>query len=64
MELHVTIKPDGRVEIDAVGYSGTKCLEASLPYEKDLGIITNRKKKPELFSEEGVFNAGRDRVNR
>ncbi len=56
-ELHITIKPDGSVEIDAVGYSGTNCLEASRPYEKALGATVStvsRKKKPEIFSDEGV----------
>ncbi|MFX4261260.1 DUF2997 domain-containing protein [Pelotomaculum propionicicum] len=64
MELHITVNLDGTVEIDAVGYSGTKCLEASQPYEKDLGIAEVRKKKPELLSEGGsVANAARNRVN-
>jgi len=51
-ELHITVKPDGTVEIDAVGYTGTKCLEASQGYEKVLGTVISQKKKPEIYSEE------------
>jgi hypothetical protein len=61
-ELHITVKPDGEVEIDAVGYSGTGCLEASRPYEKALGAVVNRKKKPEILS--GGSEAMNSNVNR
>jgi hypothetical protein len=62
-ELVFTVKTDGSVEIDAKGYSGTGCLEASRPYEKELGVVSERKKKPEILSGEGVkTNAGRDRI--
>lgn len=63
-EVHIIVKPDGTVEIDAVGYSGTKCVEVSAPYEKDLGAVSSRKKKPEILSGEGAatVNAGRNRV--
>lgn len=50
-ELHFIIKPDGTIEIDAKGFSSTKCLEASQSYEKDLGTVINRKKKPEILCE-------------
>lgn len=53
-ELLIKIKPDGSIEIDAVGYSGNSCLEASKPYEKDLGVTLSREKKPEILSGEGV----------
>jgi hypothetical protein len=61
-ELHIIIKPDGEVEIDAVGYSGTRCLEASRPYEKALGTVVSRKKKPEILS--GGSEAVNSNVNR
>jgi hypothetical protein len=60
-ELHITVKPDGEVEIDAVGYSGTGCLEASRPYEKALGEVVSRKKKPEILSTVGAV---KEDVNR
>ena len=62
-ELHIIVKPDGSVEIDAKGYTGTNCLEASRPYEKDLGVVAERKRKPEILSGEGVkTNGGRNRI--
>ncbi len=62
--MHIIIKPDGSVEIDAVGYGGTRCMEASRPYEKDLGVVAGREKKPELLAGEGVkTNARRSRAN-
>lgn len=45
-ELVITIKPDGSIEIDAVGYSGGECYEASRPYE-GVGRVMGRKEKPE-----------------
>lgn len=62
-ELVFTINSDGTVEIEANGYSGNECLEASRPYEKELGVVTDRKRKPEALSGEGVkTNNGRNRL--
>jgi hypothetical protein len=62
-ELHIIVKPDGSAEIDAQSYSGNDCLEASRPYEKDLGVVAERKRKPEILSGEGVkTNGGRNRI--
>jgi len=62
-ELVFTIKPDGGVKLEANGFSGNNCLEASRPYEKDLGVVTNRQRKPEALSGEGVkTNGGRNRI--
>jgi hypothetical protein len=63
-ELHIIVKPDGTVEIDAIGYSGTKCLEVTQGYEKDLGAIINRKKKPEIYSGEEVNEVNNDNRNK
>lgn len=61
-ELHIIIKADGSVEIEGVGYSGTKCLEASQDYEKALGAVISRKKKLEIYSdEEEVANSNANR---
>lgn len=53
-EVQVTIRPDGTVEVDAVGFTGTKCLEATKFYEKALGAVVERKKKPEMEGVSGV----------
>jgi hypothetical protein len=59
-EIVIRIK-NGQVQIEPVGFSGTKCLEATWPYEKDLGAVVERKKKPEFYSGEGVVQSGRER---
>jgi len=61
-ELYIIIAPDGSVTVEADGYTGSKCLEASRPYEKDLGVPLERRKKPEMFSGEGVKAGDRSRV--
>lgn len=60
-EIIIRIR-NGQVEIEAVGFSGSKCLEATRPYEKDLGAVVERKKKPEFLSGETVVERGRNRV--
>lgn len=60
-EIVIRIK-NGQVEIEAVGFSGSKCLEATRPYEKDLGGVVKRKKKPEFLSGETVIGRGKNRV--
>jgi len=62
-ELVFVIKPDGSVKLEAVDFSGTSCLEASRPYEKTLGSIVSRKKKPEIYSE-GMVKTGAGSRNR
>lgn len=37
-ELVIKYHPDGRVEIEGVGFVGQECLQASLPFEKALGM--------------------------
>ncbi len=62
-ELVFVIKPDGSVDLEGVDFSGTSCLEASRPYEKDLGLVVSRKKKPEIYSE-GMVETGAGSRNR
>ena len=46
-EINVDIGPDGAVSIDAVGFSGTDCEQATVFLEEQLGEIKARKHKPE-----------------
>ena len=46
-EIIVKIHPDGRVEIDAVGFSGKGCVEATKFLEEGLGRASSSRKKPE-----------------
>ena len=36
-ETRIVIRPDGRVEIEGVGYQGTECLEALQKLMESLG---------------------------
>jgi hypothetical protein len=47
--VDITIGPDGNVEkIEAFGFAGKGCIEATEPLEKVLGKVTNRVSKPEM----------------
>ena len=40
-------KTTGAVEIEAQGFEGLSCLEATQPFEEALGIVQDRTYKPE-----------------
>lgn len=40
----------GEVEIEAVGFKGQSCAQATAAYEKALGNVTATMKKPEYYS--------------
>ncbi len=46
-QINVDIAPDGSVEIDAVGFSGPDCEQATRFLEEALGEVTERSRKPE-----------------
>ena len=46
-QINVDIAPDGGVEIDAVGFSGPDCEQATRFLEEALGRVTQRDRKPE-----------------
>jgi hypothetical protein len=45
--IEVIVHPDGSLAIDAVGFTGTDCVEATAFLEKALGEPVYSKKKPE-----------------
>ncbi len=45
--VEVTIKPDGSIEIEAVGFKGGACEKATEAVEKALGVVASRRLKPE-----------------
>ena len=49
--IEVTIKPDGKVEIEAIGFKGGSCEKATQAIEQALGTIATRKKKPEFYQQ-------------
>lgn len=57
-EIIVTVKPDGTVQVEAVGYIGRECLNATKPFEDALGVISNRKPKPVMLQESDENEVG------
>ncbi len=47
--IEVIVKPDGTLEIDAVGFKGADCEKATAFLERALGRNTGKVKKPEYF---------------
>ena len=50
-EIHIDIAPDGGLQIDAVGFSGTDCEQATRFLETALGQIARKQKKPEYYQQ-------------
>ncbi len=67
MGKHIVISynPDGSVEVEAQGFSGTECLEGTATYEKALGLkSSNSTKKMKTGSQrEGVKHGVRNRIH-
>ncbi|MGZ4961689.1 MAG: DUF2997 domain-containing protein [Limisphaerales bacterium] len=45
--IEVLVSPLGDVSIDAVGFKGADCEQATDYLERALGVVANRVKKPE-----------------
>ncbi len=45
--IEIIVKPDGGLQIDAVGFSGADCEKATAFLESALGDIRRRERKPE-----------------
>ncbi len=50
-EIIILVKPDGSTVIEARGYDGRGCLNATKPFEDALGVITQRRPKPVILQE-------------
>jgi hypothetical protein len=46
-EIEIVIDEKGAVEIEAKGYKGDACLDATKSFEEALGVVSKRKRKPE-----------------
>ena len=45
--IEVTIQPTGEIAIDAVGFKGADCEQATKFLEEALGLVQEKRKKPE-----------------
>ena len=46
--IEVTIEPTGEITIDAVGFKGADCEQATKFLEEALGLVRETRKKPEF----------------
>jgi hypothetical protein len=56
-EIIIDFLPDGEVQMEGQGFHGKSCDEAMSAFEKALGMVTDRKNKPEYFRTEVKDNA-------
>lgn len=50
----IEVAPSGEITIDAVGFSGASCEQATKFLEEALGTVCNRAKKPEYHQQRSV----------
>ena len=48
--ITVIVNPAGEVQIDAIGFKGPDCEKATVFLETALGVIKERRKKPEYYT--------------
>ncbi|MEJ2672344.1 MAG: DUF2997 domain-containing protein [Deltaproteobacteria bacterium] len=51
-EIIIDFLSDGQVSMEGKGFQGKSCDEAMGHFEKALGVVSNRKNKPEYFRTE------------
>jgi len=45
--IEIIVSPTGEIKIDAVGFKGADCEQATRFLEEALGVVNHRAKKPE-----------------
>ena len=56
-EIILDFAPDGGVHMEGKGFPGKSCDEAMAVFEQALGVVTDRKNKPDYFRAEVRGNA-------
>jgi len=56
-EIIIDFDESGEVRMEGKGFQGKSCDEAMGAFEKALGVVTDRKNKPEYFRAEVKSNA-------
>ena len=62
--IHIDIAPDGSTRIEAEGFSGTGCTEATAAIEQALGTVIRRERKSEFYRPQRQKAAQRQRTGR
>jgi hypothetical protein len=60
-EIIISFGPDGSVELEGKGFQGKSCDEAMGAFEKALGVVTDRRNKPD-YIRAGVKDNARQRA--
>ena len=48
--IELVVEPDGSIEIEAVGFSGSDCEKATAFLERALGLVSSRNRKGEYYA--------------
>jgi hypothetical protein len=59
-EFHVTIGPDGSVEVHVQGYKGRRCLEAAKLFEQLVGEMKEQRATSEMYEPEEEVRLNQD----
>ena len=54
--IEVTIQPTGEITIDAVGFKGADCEQATRFLEDALGVVATKQRKPEYHQRRTTTN--------
>ena len=54
--IEVTIQPNGEITIDAVGFKGADCEQATRFLEDALGVVATKQRKPEYHQRRTAAN--------
>jgi len=57
----VWISPEGHVTIDAVGYSGSSCEEATAFLESELGSVGRKQRTRDYYRKSQVTNSNQQK---
>jgi hypothetical protein len=57
--IEVIVSPIGEVQINAIGFKGSDCEQATKYLEEALGVVGNRVKKPEYHQQARKMNQQR-----
>jgi hypothetical protein len=60
-QIKVEIDENGKIEIEALGYEGSSCEEATQWLEEALGFITHTEHKPEYYRQARIQQKGQQR---
>ena len=50
--IEITFHADGSVKVEAIGFKGKGCQQATADFEKGLGSVTDDTKKPEYHQKQ------------